>query len=230
MKIRITLLVFGLLFSFGVKSQDNCSTYYPLVEGATFQYTNYGKKGKEEGKINYAVTNVSSNGFETKATMNMNLMDEKGKEIYTTDYGFTCSDNIVKIDYHSLISEQTLTQFKDMEMEVTGTDIELPNSLGVDQELEDANVAIKIDMGGINMNMNIDTVNRKVEKKESVTTPAGTFDCYVIYSENKTKMTMMNKTFPNRVWLAEGVGMVKQESYNQNGKLMSSSVLTQFSK
>ena len=59
---------------------------------------------------------------------------------------------------------------------------------------------------------------------------AGTFDCYVIYSETKTKMMMANKTFPSRTWLAKGVGMVKQESYNKNGKLMGSMVLTQYTK
>jgi hypothetical protein len=122
-----------------------------------------------------------------------------------------------------------MQQFEDMEMEVTGTDVELPNDLSVGQNLPDANVDVKMSMGGINMNMNVETINRKVEKKESVTTPAGSFDCYVIYSETKSKMMLANNTFPNRLWLAEGVGMVKQETYNKNGKLMGSMVLTLFS-
>ena len=92
-------------------------------------------------------------------------------------------------------------------------------------------MGLKMKMGGaINMNTNVETINRKVEKQESITTPAGTFDCYVIYSETKTKMMMANKTFPSRTWLAKGVGMVKQESYNKNGKLMGSMVLTQYTK
>lgn len=229
MKNIITSLVFGFLFILTTSAQDNCSTYYPMEEGATFQYTNYNKKGKEQGKVDYTVASVESDGSSTTATMKMKYQDEKGEELFDSEYGFTCTGNVVTIDFESLISEQMLTQFKDMEMEVTGTDIELPNNLGVGQELADANVAISVSMGGINMNMNVDTVNRKVEKKESVTTPAGTFDCFVIYSETKTKMMIANKTFPNRIWLAEGVGMVKQESYNKNGKLMSSSVLTAFS-
>ncbi|PCJ98676.1 MAG: hypothetical protein COA50_00055 [Flavobacteriaceae bacterium] len=230
MKNNITRVLFGLLFIVSALAQDNCSTYYPLVEGAAFQYTNYNKKGKEEGKVDYTVADVNSNGSSTSATMKMKYYDEKGKEIFSSEYGFSCEGNIVKIDFQSLISEQMLTQFKDMDMEVTGSDIELPNSLGVGQELADANVAIKISMNSINMNMTVDMINRRVERKEVITTPAGTFDCYVIYSENKTKMMVVNKTFPTRLWLAEGVGMVKQESYNKNGKIMGSSVLTEFGK
>ncbi|MGB5228456.1 MAG: hypothetical protein WBN55_09335, partial [Eudoraea sp.] len=135
----------------------------------------------------------------------------------------------VTIDYESLMSNQMLQQFDDMEMEVSGTDIELPNDLEVGQELPDANIIMKISMSGMNMNSTMDMINRKVEKQESVTTPAGTFDCYVIYSENQSKMMMVNQNFPSRLWLAEDVGMVKQESFNKNGKLMSSTVLTALS-
>jgi len=42
-------------------------------------------------------------------------------------------------------------------------------------------------------------------------------------------MMMANQTFPSRLWLAEEVGMVKQESYNKKGKLMSNTILTKFS-
>ncbi len=129
------------------------------------------------------------------------------------------------------MNEQMLAQMGDVEMDISGTDVEWPNNLSVGQELPDGNVSVKMKMGGMmNMNMNVETINRKVEKKESVTTPAGTFDCFVIYSETKSKMMMANQTFPSRVWLTEGVGMIKQESYNKNGNLMASSILTQFSK
>lgn len=229
MKNKITPLVFLLLFGLIVKAQNNCSTYYPLEEGATFEYTNYNKKNKVEGKVNYTVVDVNTSGSSTSAIMKMKYQDEKGEELFESEYGYTCEGNVVTIDFESLISEQMLSQFKDMEMEVTGTNIELPNNLSVGQELPDANVSISMSMGGINMDMNVDTVNRKVEKKESITTPAGTFECVVIYSETKTKMMLANKTFPNRIWLTESIGMVKQENYNKNGKLMNSSVLTAYS-
>ncbi|WP_431163564.1 TapB family protein [Flagellimonas beolgyonensis] len=228
---KYVLLVFIAFFALNLSvAQSSCSEYYPLVDGATFQYTSYDKKGKEEGQINYMVTNVSSSGDQVSATMAMEIADQKGNT-YNSSYDIHCDGNVVKIDFKSLMNEQMLNQFQDMEVDISGTDVELPNNLSVGQELPDGNVSIKMKMGGaINMNMNVETINRKVEKKEQVTTPAGTFDCVVIYSETKSKMMMTNQTMPSRVWLAAGVGMVKQESYNKSGKLMGSSVLTQFSK
>jgi len=230
MKKYIVLGLIALFTAHHSQAQSNCSSYYPLVDGANFQYTNYDKKGKEDGQITYKVTDVQSSGSTTNATMMMEMTDKKGRA-YTSDYEVTCEGDVIKIDFKSLMNEQMLSQMGDVEMDISGTDVELPNNLSVGQELPDANMEVKMKMGGgINMNTNIETLNRKVEKQENVTTPAGTFDCYVIYSETKTKMMMTNQTFPSRIWLAEGVGMIKQESYNKNGKLMGSMVLTQYSK
>lgn len=225
------LLLAALLFTANTAvAQSSCSKYYPMIDGALLQYTSYDKKGKEEGQIDYKVTNVNGSGDNITATMVMEISDQKGNT-FSSDYDITCDGNVVRIDFKSLMNEQMLSQMGEMEMDITGTDMELPNNLSVGQELPDSNVNVKMKMSGVmNMNMDVETINRKVEKQESVTTPAGTFDCYVIYSETRTKMMMSNQTMPSRVWLAEGVGMVKQESYNKSGKLVASSVLTRFSK
>lgn len=225
------ILLAAVCFTVGTTvAQSSCSQYYPLVEGTSLQYTNYDKKGKEDGQMDYKVTNVTESGDTVSATMVMEISDQKGNT-FSSDYDITCDGNVVRIDFKSLMNEQMLSQMGEMEMDITGTDVELPNDLSVGQALPDSNVNLKMKMAGaVNMNMNVETINRKVEKKESLTTPAGTFDCYVIYSETRTKMMMGNQTMPSRIWLAEGVGMVKQESYNKSGKLMGSTVLTQISK
>ncbi|NNJ88050.1 MAG: hypothetical protein HKP53_01495 [Eudoraea sp.] len=222
--LSLSLMVF---FIGGVFSQ-NCSKFYPMEEGATFQYTNYNKKGKTEGVADYKVTEVATNGGTTQATMNIALSDEKGKEIYNTSYNFSCTDNKVSIDYESLLPENMIEQMGDMEMEITGTDIEIPNDLTVGETLPDANVTMTMNMAGMSMKTVVNIVNRKVEKKETVTTSAGSFDCYVIYSDSQTKAMGMNKTFPSRLWIAEGVGMVKQETYQKKGDVMSRTELTAF--
>lgn len=225
------LLLLGLtLASYTPSIAQACSKYYPLEEGVKMEYTLYNGKGKEEGRINYLVTDSQSDGNSTSATMQVQYMDDKGKELFGSEYKVTCEDNQVHIDFESLMSQQMMQQFEEMEVEISGTDLELPNDLSEGQELPDANVNMKVNMGAMNMNMSVETINRKVEKKESVTTAAGTYDCFVIYSENQTKMVMANKTFPSRLWLAEGVGMVRQENYNQKGKLDSYMELTAFSR
>ncbi len=226
-KIIFLLVVAAFTVNFA-DAQTACSQYYILKEGVSYEYTNYNKKDKEDGKIIYKVTNVNEDGDSISATMKMTMIDKKGRT-YDSEYTIICDAGVVKIDFKSLMNEQMLSQMGagDIEIDVTGTDVELPNDLSVGQELPDANVNVKMKMGGaLNMNMNVETVNRKVEKEESVTTPVDTYDCHVIYSETKTKMMMANRTFPTRMWYAKGIGMVKQESYDKNGKSMGTMVLT----
>tara|TARA_Y100000780_G_scaffold204691_1_gene199323 strand:- start:36871 stop:37476 length:606 start_codon:yes stop_codon:yes gene_type:complete len=201
-----------------------------MNEGVSMEYTNYNKKGKVEGVSSYKVVEAINNGNVTNATMAIDLKDNKGKDAYSTTYNLTCTGNMVTLDYESLLPSEMMEQYGDMDIEISGNDIEIPNDLSVGQKLNDANVAMKISMSGINMNMTVDMTNRNVEKKESISTPAGTYDCYVLYSENRSKMMMANQVYPSRVWLAEGVGMVKQETYKKNGDLMSSTLLTAHSK
>ncbi|MEM9363462.1 MAG: hypothetical protein AAGA43_12545 [Bacteroidota bacterium] len=227
-KSLLLMLLFSLVSI--AYSQSDCSQYYPLTEGAKFQYTMYDTKGKIEGTSNYNIAEVSTSGNMTNATMAVALKDKKGKETFTTDYKFSCSGDKVVIDYQSLIPGEMFKAYEDMEVTITGTDLELPNNLKVGQELADANVTVKMNMGGMSMDMTVNQINRKVEKKESVTTPAGTFDCMVVYNETESKMMTANHRFPSRIWLAEGVGMIKQETWNKNGKLLSSMVLTSHSK
>mgnify|MGYP003635087847 FL=1 len=228
--MRTLILIYSLFLVSSTALSQNCSKYYPMEEGTSFQYTMTNKKGKTEGITDYSITNVENTGGVTTATMNMKFTDEKGKEIFVSDYKLSCTGDVVKIDYNSLVPAQMMKQYTDMgvEMEISGTDIELPNNLSVGQGLDDANVAISIKMTGMNMNIKVDQLNRIVEKKESVTTPAGTYECYVITQDNVSETMGVKQTMQSKLWLAEGVGMVKQETYNKKGDLTTQMLLTKF--
>lgn len=217
-------LCLGLLPS-GTHAQ-NCSTYYPMEVGTRLEYEVYGRNGKTEGTQWQEVTSVTETPEGEKVMMNIGFSDAREKNTYESEYGFTCTGSAIRIDYQSLLSGAMLDQYEGMEMEISGTDIELPNNLVVGQDLPDARVEMTVKMSGINMKIAVDMTNRRVEKKESVTTPAGTFDCFVLYSESQSKMMMANTTISSRTWLAEGVGMVQSETYNKNGKLDGRMVLT----
>ncbi len=206
---------------------QNCSKYYPMEEGKRMEYTSYDRKDNVEGIVTYTVTDVVNEGAKTTARMNLEYKDEDGNVMMNSDYTFSCEGDVVKIDFSSLMNPQMMEAYgEEMEVEMTGTDIELPNNLSVGQTLPDANVNMKMNMGAMNMNMAFNMVNRKVEGQESLTTPAGTFNCYVITSDNKAKMMMANTAHTSRMWLAEGIGMIRQDVFNKKGKLVSKSVLT----
>ncbi|MEO1012611.1 MAG: hypothetical protein AAFX53_14995 [Bacteroidota bacterium] len=232
MKKKVLLLMLSTIGPYVLWAQNNCSKFYPMEEGTSYQYTMYNKKDKPDGTIDYLVSEVNSSGGETYATMQLKFEDEKGKNVMQTDYNITCTGNGVKIDFESLFPAQMRSQYENMgmEMDITGTDIQLPNDLSVGQSLEDAHMNVSMDTGVMKMKVDIETTDRKVEAKESLTTSAGTFDCYLITEKNRSKVMMANQEFSNKVWLAEGVGMVKQESYNKSGKLMGRMELTKFSR
>lgn len=232
MKTKFVLAIAVLLgLSYG-KAQENCSTYYPMIEGASYEYKMFDKKGKHEGTSSYAVTNVDNEGGNTYATMQIKYVDVKEKNTFESEYNITCTGDGVKIDFESLFPNQMMEQYEDMdlEMDITGTDIEIPNNLSVGQQLADANINVKMNMGAMNMKIEVNSTDRKVVGQESITTPAGTFDCYVISTNTSSKMMMAKHQMNDKLWLSEGVGIVKQETYSKNGKLENSMQLEKFSK
>ena len=228
MKKNVLILLISFL-SIGYTNAQNCSKFYPFEDGTTIQITSYDRKGKVAATVDNTVLGVSeSQGTET-ATIEAVVKDDKGKLIATSNYNISCTGNIVSVDFKSLMSPQIFEQFGEMDYEVTGTDLQIPNDIRVGQELPDANMDMAINMGGINMNMNVTMKDRKVIGQEEVTTPAGTFNCFVISYNLDMKMGM-NQKGSAKQWIAEGVGMVKQEDYNKSGKVTSSSLLTAYSK
>jgi hypothetical protein len=222
----IAIAFFGLINT--AQSQTGCSKFYPFKEGTKAELTSYDKKGKVAAIVNYTILDKKQIPEGEVVTMKSSVNDEKGNLIAETEYDVTCDGTKISIDYNSMVSPMMMEQFQNMEYDISGIDLEIPNNLSVGQELPDAEMNMKISMSGINMNMDLTITNRKVIGKEDVTTPAGTFSCFVITYDMTTKMGM-TQTSNSKQWIAEGVGMVKQEDY-QRGKVSSSSVLTKFSK
>jgi len=221
------LLAVVIAFIIGMHSnfaQTSCSTYYPFDEGTTFQITSFNKNDKKAAVIDYMVK--ESNG--DSAILAYEMHDDKGKLVMNSEYGISCEEDGISIDFNSLAAPGVLEQYKDMEVDITGTNLFVPNNLSSGQSLPDADILMNIKMPPINMKMTVNIYDRKVEGKESVTTTAGTFECYVISYTHESKMGM-KITGNAKDWIAEGVGMVKSESYNKKGKRISRSELTAFS-
>tara|TARA_R110001632_G_scaffold10202_6_gene38025 strand:+ start:3120 stop:3821 length:702 start_codon:yes stop_codon:yes gene_type:complete len=223
------LLLLTLCLSITISFAQDCSAFYPFAEGVYAEYTNYNKKGKEQATATYTVTNVTSEGGKETATISSDLKDDKGEQITTLTYDIICEDNKVSLGFKSLMSAELMEQYKDMDIEISGTDIDLPNDLTVGQDLPDADMIMTINAGGMNLNMSMMLQDRKVVGQENVTTPAGTFNCYVLTYTTQLKMGL-KRTGSSKQWLAKGVGLVKQEDYNKKGKIMSSGMLTKYSK
>lgn len=227
-KYILSLIVCCFLTNSIIVAQD-CSAYYPLKKGTTFEITSYDKKDKQTSVAHYNIASVSTDGNATVALVENEIFDDKKESILKSSYNITCEENRIAIDFKSLITPEMFAQYQDMEIDITGNDMIIPNDLSVGKTLPDSDVLMTIKMTPMQIKLSVKMLNGKVEKREKITTPAGTFDCYVISFETEFKMGLKRKG-KTRQWLAKGVGMVKSEDYNKKGKVIAKSLLTKFNK
>jgi len=228
-KMKKYILILFVLMQVISQSYAQCSNpFYQFKEGTLFEMESYDAKGKVEGKTETRVIkwNETASGFE--ATIGYKLYDKKGKLAYEGEYALECIDGVIRIDMNAFVPDQTLQAFEDMEMELKMNELEIPSELKEGQDLEDASMELTSKGGPMPMNFVFVITDRKVEGKESVTTPAGTFDCFKISQKTNSKMMISNTEFVTIQYLAEKYGAVKTETYRSNGKLMSYSLLTKF--
>jgi hypothetical protein len=230
MKRISILMLLALLIIFKVNSQSNCSTYYPVSEGATFKYKNYNKKGKTDGTTSYRILESITEEGKTVANISFQIKDLQGKSTFRSEYNITCNGDMTAIGFKSLLHPSFVDGYQDSEMDITGTNLELPNTLNVGQKLPDANVSVKVNVVGIKMNATVEITNRRVVRKNNLRTAAGKFDCFVIFNDNYTNAGVLKQKFQTQTWYAEGVGIVKQVTYGKRGKLVSKMQLNKYSK
>lgn len=119
-------------------------------------------------------------------------------------------------------SEEDLKEFDKVfdEMEIEGECRGIPSNLSVGMELPEYSVSFKI----MFVNTKISCKDRKVLRREKITTPAGTFDCYVVEQSVNVKSMLMSEKSTLRTWYARGIGTVREETWNKK-KLVSVSEL-----
>ena len=228
----LSLLI--VCFTSYVKSQ-NCNMYYSLVNGSAYEMTNYDDKGKEEGKIINKISNVIYSSEDIIAKVETTNKDKNDVVTSATNYSIKCTGNKILIGMNSFIPAQSNEQWKNMDIKSDASLMELPQNLTAGMILKDASGVISIYNKGILFaTMTIKITNRKVENKESVTTTAGTFDCFKITNDIKIETTSTGVTTPINMKSAEycaaGTGLVKTESYDKNNILIGYSLLTKITK
>lgn len=68
---------------------------------------------------------------------------------------------------------------------------------------------------------------RKIVGTERIQTKAGAFDCFILEETISTKSMMMKDVEKIKSWYSYGIGMVKEITYDKNGKLISTMILNE---
>ncbi|TDB67880.1 TapB family protein [Arundinibacter roseus] len=200
-----------------------------LKVGGGFEMITYDGRGKESGRLTYVIKNISKQGADTKIDMEFESMDKKGKSEMKTTYTMLCNGNELRVDANAFLGEEQRKSFQSFEMTFTSKDIVYPGNLSVGQKLPDGSLSGEGATGPMAIEVDMVMNNRKVEAKEKITVPAGTFDTHKITSDmNVSTKTIMKMAFDFQTvsYRANGVLWdVKTETYRK-GKLISSTVLS----
>lgn len=229
MKKASLTLVWSIFLFTGLIAQE-CPLYYPDAVNTQMEYKQFDKKGNPTSSSIQKITDVKKTGNGYVIEVASEAFDSKGKSIGKTNLTARCEAGIYFIDMKNLMGQQSMEAYKDYEMKIEGGSLELPSNMKAGDLLKDGSMKITFSSNGTSiMNMSIAVTNRKVIGTESLTTPAGTFECYKISYDVATKMMINVKTKATE-WYAKGTGLIKSETYSTDGKLLGSSVLTSIKK
>lgn len=224
-RILLSLIVVIIFTKLNYVVAQNCNNYFLIEKGKKIEMQNFNHKDKLQGTTIQTVVSNEANADGFVATMQTQSLDEKGKELANGTFTYTCNKGVFYVDMRNMIDAKTMSAYKDMEMKIEGNNLEMPSTLTVGQSLKDANMSVIISNQGFKMmSIDIKITNRKVEAQESITTPAGTFNCMKITYNVATKMMFSFDTNVTE-WIAPNVGTVKNETYDSKGKKLGYSIL-----
>jgi hypothetical protein len=216
-------LIFAFIAVYGFSIAQDCGIYHPSSVGKTLTYTYFKKAGKPESISTMAVTGVDKTAAGIKISVAGSVKDAKGKEAMAYAYDAWCDGDNFFIDMKSMVGSMAV---KDMSSyKVESKHLKFPKNLSVGQKLEDASLSMTIE-GPVSTGITSNITNRTVVAFEKITTSAGTFDCVKISYDIDTKVMFIKTNNKAVEWYAEGVGMVRSESFDKNGKQIGFNELT----
>ncbi len=216
-------LLFSLLLLLFTKTIAQTCGYLLLKNNAEVEMSMFDKKGNPSGKVIYKV--LSSNG--TEAKVNSKVINEKGKELTNAEGTYKCEGGNFSVDMKAMLpgDQAKSMNMKDMEVKTNNATLYYPIILTVGSKLPDNEFTADTYTGGMKiMSMGLKVTDRKVESKENLTTPAGTFECYKITSNQSIK-SIFNFSMQTIEWFAPNVGVIKTEVYRK-GDLTSTTMIT----
>jgi len=215
--MKLSLFLSLILLSQLAWSQD-CKNYFFLQENKTVEMTIYNKKGDANGKQIYKVSDVKNNGAQTTASVSSEMFNKNDKSIAKGNSQISCNGGVMMIDMKMMLPQQQSEQFSKADAKAQNVYIEYPATINVGDNLKDGIMDMEIDNSGMKQTLHMEVTNRKVEAKESVTTTAGTWECYKISYKSKLNIKTMGigvpMSFDGIEWYAPGFGVVKTESKN----------------
>ena len=219
---KFTLLGLFFCFSVLVKGQ-NCPDLFELPKNARYEYDLLDKKQKSIGRVRNIVLSQAPDSMQTELVIKTGIYKGKNKLKHSGDFYIRCNNDSVYYDKMLLQDFETLQSFEGKETIIEGTDVLWPLKMEPEQRLPEGNLHISV----LVFNRVVATINhrvydRKVLGSETITTPAGTFNCYKISYKYEVVLTGNDMTLKKRDYITEYFspkhGIIKTQFISKSGR------------
>lgn len=158
--------------------------------------------------VHYAVTMAKASGREL-------LGGRAPQTSYVSPEGDT------SLDFGETVKGFIQNMFPSSKVEVTNSEALLPVNMQPGDTLPEAHSTVKV--MGIKAYFHV--TGRKVLRRETITTPAGTFECMVVreFKEEDAPLHHTDNWLDN--YYVRGLGYVRHDKYDKNMRLLESEVL-----
>lgn len=224
--VLFTLIVFGIT---ALKAQE---IFFPTEEGKVLVYKRYDKKSKEIETMKYTIKNILAEGDNMEITYLIESMNAKNESGLSEEITLVKKGNVLYFDMSNFINKAVFQEggkdSSESQIEIKGNNMEIPVDPQPGTSLPDANVEMAMKMGFINLKLSTNIINRRVEAIEDISVPAGSFKCFKFTGDVIASVMGKRVNSSTAEWYARGVGVVKSETYDKNGKLDSYIQLEEF--
>jgi len=204
MKSGAVLLLTVFLWLGSVVNAQDCPMYFPDKVGATREMKFYDQRDRLTSITRHEILDKTESGNSVSVKVRATSYDKDDEEIHNGELELICEDGVFIFD--------------------------LTANLSAGDVLPDGNLTMVVKSGSTTIiTINLSIFNRKVEGVEDITTDAGTFSSYKVSYDISTKAGFLTSSSSAIEWMAEGVGLVRSETYNRRGRLTGYSVLTGYS-
>lgn len=197
-----------------------CKLFLPAKIGTELTYKTFDNKEKLKNTDFLKIVNIKNIADGVEISVHAWAKDKKDELVFEKDLAYSCMNGVFIVSMESMMDPSMMEAYKDMEITINQDEIKFPSDLKVGTNLPDGKMTIDIASNGMKiMSMKIDITERKIEAQESITTEAGTFNCFKMSSSVEVKMAFMTMKTSSIDWIAYDVGSVRSESYDKKGKL-----------
>ncbi|WP_460611957.1 MULTISPECIES: TapB family protein [Hymenobacter] len=216
----------------------DCGHPFGLYDKMELVYQLQNADGKAAGTLRNHVVSLGSeqNKKQTVTTTTVLLKsgtyDTKQKLLHLQDLTFRCRQDTSFTDGLSELNPESLRSFRDRRFVFEPVPLAWPNQPTVGSELPSGGVSVQVSSTAVDIaKVHAMVRKRRVTGTETITTPAGTFQCYKVEAERESstaaRADMVMRSVVKVVdYYSPAVGLVKTEIYDKKGKLAQVRLLT----